>query len=378
MPSPKQVALLIETATITGRTILRGIGRFLQTRQTWQCFIAPGMSDRFPAGLGDWRGDGVLATVSTKQLADELLQRDLTGLLDESPFPRVLADDRQVGRLAAEDFLQRGHRNFGYFGVPDERYSRLRQAGYVDRLAEEGFAVSINRKDPLQGRNDWRWWRRQTESWLGSLQFPVAVLACNDNQGRTLTNVCNNLGIRIPEDISLIGVDNDEAMCDLCHPPLSSVEEDDEVRGFQAAVMLQQMMDGQPPEPRELTIAPRSVVTRPSSELLAVDDPEVADALRFIRSHAGSPIRVADILRHVPISRSSLEKRFVRAIGRLPAEEIRRVHLSRAKQLLARSDMTMAEVARRSGFASAKSLSDIFSRHEGITASEFRRQHMIR
>ncbi len=383
MRPPRQVALLIETATITGRDTLQGIGRYIQTHAGWECYISPGLSDRFPAGLGDWKGDGILATIHTDQLRAELLDRhlpvvDLDGLQSESPFPRVLADDKAIGAMAAEEFLQRGHRHFGYMGLPDEHYSELRREGFHTRLAEEGFEALDNTRHSLGGREDWRWWRNQTEQWIRSLPKPVAVLTCNDNQGRTLTSVCNRAELRIPEDVSILGVDNDAVLCQLCSPPLSSIEKDDQARGFQAAALLDALMQGERPPAETITIPPRQIVTRQSSDLLAVEDADVAEALRFIRQNASHPIGVSDVLRHIPISRSSLEKRFAAAIGRLPGEEIRRVHIERAKQLLARSDLPMAEVARRSGLRTAKSLSDVFSRNVGMAPSAYRRQHLVR
>lgn len=383
MKSPRQVALLIETATSTGRQILRGIGRYIQTHAGWECYISPGLSDRFPAGLGDWKGDGILATVHTAELRDDLLRRDLPvvdldGLSPDSPFPRVLADDVQIGRMAAEEFLQRGHNHFGYLGLPDEYYSERRREGFRSRLGEDGFEASDNTRQGLGGREDWRWWRDRTEQWVRSLPKPVAVLTCNDNQGRTLTSVCNRAGLRIPEDVSILGVDNDAVLCQLCSPPLSSIEKDDPARGFQAAALLDSLMAGKKPPAEAITVPPRQIVTRQSSDLLAVEDADVAEALRFIRQNASRPISVTDVLRRVPISRSSLEKRFSASIGRLPGEEIRRVHIQRAKQLLAQSDLSMAEVARRSGLRTAKSLSDVFSRNVGMAPSAYRRQHLVR
>lgn len=383
MPKSRQVGLLVETATNSGRSILRGIARYIRTHETWQCFMAPGMSEEFPVGLQDWQGDGVLATAATDSMRRELRRRklpviDLSNEKSDSPFPRVLADDAGIGRLAAEHFLDRGYRHFGFYGLPDDNYSNLRMEGFRKRLAEEDIEVHVNRTESLGQTEDWRWWRDISEQWIRSVPRPIGVLACNDNQGRTLTGVCNRSGLRVPEDVSILGVDNDEVMCELCNPPMSSIEKADDTRGYEAAALLEKLMRGKSPPPGPLTIPPRKIVSRQSTDLLAVDDPDVADAVRFIRRHAHEPILVKNVLQEVPISRRSLEKRFLEILGRLPGEEIRRVHVARAKTLLAESDLPLAEVARRSGLRTAKSLSDIFRRHVGITPSEYRQQHLIR
>jgi LacI family transcriptional regulator len=341
------------------------------------------MSEEFPVGLQDWQGDGVLATAATDSMRRELRRRklpviDLSNEKSDSPFPRVLADDAGIGRLAAEHFLDRGYRHFGFYGLPDDNYSNLRMEGFRKRLAEEDIEVHVNRTESLGQTEDWRWWRDISEQWIRSVPRPIGVLACNDNQGRTLTSVCNRSGLRVPEDVSILGVDNDEVMCELCNPPMSSIEKADDTRGYEAAALLEKLMRGKSPPPGPLTIPPRKIVSRQSTDLLAVDDPDVADAVRFIRQHAHEPILVKNVLQEVPISRRSLEKRFLEILGRLPGEEIRRVHVARAKTLLAESDLPLAEVARRSGLRTAKSLSDIFRRHVGITPSEYRQQHLIR
>jgi LacI family transcriptional regulator len=203
-------------------------------------------------------------------------------------------------------------------------------------------------------------------------------MACDDNQGRTLLAVCGEMGLRVPEDVAVLGVDNDDVLCELCRPPLSSIETGGEARGFEAAALLDKLMAGEANPTRPLEIPPLRAVTRQSTDVLELEDKEVANALRYIRSHAHKPISVSDVLGVVPISRKSLEVRFVDAVGKSPGQVIRQAHLRRAKMLLTETDYPLAEIASRSGLRSAKTLCELFRRQEDMTPTEYRRTFVVR
>lgn len=376
------VALIIETATSFGRASLRGVSEHNRAVQPWLCYVGPGSATEFPAGLTDWRGDGIIASVVSVELAERLEQMELpvvniSGAMEGLPFPEVWADDRAIGSMVADHFLARGFRRFAYFGFPERCYSNRRRDGFTAQVEAAGYDCETFWPPIPDGpiHESWQRHRRETSEWVRSLGKPTAVMTVDDVQGHTLVEVCRQAGVMVPEEVAIVGVDNDDVLCRLTEPPLSSVDTGAETRGYEAAALLHRMMAGEPAPDETKLVPPRGVISRQSSDVLAIDDPNLAMAVRFIHDRADRPVKVEDILNHVPVSRRLLEQRFVETFGRSPADEIRRVHLERAKLLLAGTDWPVAEVARKSGFTSAKSLSDIFRRHVEETPTDYRRLH---
>ncbi len=380
MRKSQRVALLVETASVNGRAIFRGVARYTRTHADWSCFFILGFSGAFPVGLLDWKGDGAIVSTDDRQTAWILHKKRLPvvnvsyDLADELPH-QLLNDDAAIGRLAAEHFVDRGFGKVHFFGNVSRRlHVRWRWEGLRERMEREKLPCEQFWPELLD-YEDWALHRRLSSEWLKSLPKPVAIVAPDDGQARMLTELCRNMHLRVPEDVAILGIDNDPIQCELSNPPLSSVDPRTEVRGHEAAALLTRMMAGEKGPGKPVRIPPSGVVARRSTEVLAIDDAEVLDALHYIRQHASSPITVTDVLNEVPISRRALELRFAKTLGRTPAEEIRRVHIERAKSLLVDSDYSMEFVARDSGFRHAKSLSDIFSRSEGLSPRDYRQRN---
>ena len=205
--------------------------------------------------------------------------------------------------------------------------------------------------------------------------MPVGVMACYDFRGQQVLDACRRSGIAVPDEVAVIGVDNDELLCSLSDPPLSSVAPNSYRTGYEAAARLTAMMNGKTGGPIANLIPPLGIATRQSTDVLAIDDPEVVKVVRFIRDHACEGINMKDVLRAVPAPRGFLEARFKKLLGRTPHEEILRVQLNWVKQLLSETDLTLETIAERTGFAHAEYLSVVFKREEGISASRYRAQH---
>lgn len=376
------VALVVETNSRIGREMLKGIGRFLRTHATWDTYVAAEGGGPLPAGLRNWRGDGVIATIKSREIEKRYMQLGVPVVnvcaverLDE--IPSVISQDDAIGRMGSEHFIERGFRNLAYFGLPENWYSHRRGEGFARSAREEGFDPIIYDHPPLR-EEDWPRWRADARDWLATLPLPVGVLACDDNQGRTLLAVCREMGLRVPEDVAILGVDNDDVLCELCTPPLSSIEIGGEARGFEAAALLAKLLASKAGPSRPLEIPPQRVEARQSTDVLELDDRDVALAIRYIRSHAHRPISVTDLLDVVSISRKSLEIRFAESIGKSPGQVIRQAHLRRAKMLLTDTDYPLAEIAKRSGLRSAKTLCELFRRYEDMTPTEYRRTFVVR
>jgi LacI family transcriptional regulator len=198
------------------------------------------------------------------------------------------------------------------------------------------------------------------------------LMACNDMRGQQVLDACRASDVTVPDEVAVVGVDNEEVLCDLSDPPLSSVVPNAERIGYEAAALLEQMMAGKKVQAKPIFIEPSGVVTRRSTEVLAIEDRPVAAAARFIREHACEGIDVGDVLRAVSMSRSALDRHFIKIMGRSPKDEILRVRLNRAKQLLAETDFSQATIAEKVGLEHVEYLSRIFKKRIGLTPSEFR------
>jgi LacI family transcriptional regulator len=208
--------------------------------------------------------------------------------------------------------------------------------------------------------------------WVEALPKPVGLMACNDIRGQQVLNACRDVEIAVPEDVAVLGVDNDDVLCDLSYPTLSSVVPDTRRIGFEAAALLERMIGGEsPPQPLTL-IPPLGVVTRRSTDVLAIEDRHLARAVRFIREHACEGITVEDVLAHVPLSRSVFERRFDRLFGHTPKTEILRARLERIKQLLAETEMPLKLIALKVGFEHPEYLSVFFKERTGQTPGQYR------
>ena len=374
----RHVALLIETSGSYGRGLLRGVSKYNREHGGWSTYFHPhGLGDPPPPWLTSWKGDGILARIDTPEIAQLLLRSgvpvvNLRGTVAELPFPYVGPDHDQIAKLAAEHLLERGLRHFAFCGKP---------AGVHPGLDERGtsFAEVVTRAGgtcemfPAQAdEQDWEVEQARISSWIASLPKPVGVMACNDEHGLQVLDACRRCGAVVPDEIAVIGADNDEHLCDLSIPPLTSVDVNAEQIGYTAAALLDQMMQGKKPTQLDQRLAPRGIFTRLSTDTVASDDDEVNRALRFIRENGCGSLRVVDVLAHMGMSRASLQQRLKRVIGRTIHEEIERVRLARVKELLISPDMTIKQVARATGFSSVQYMTRVFRAALGETPARYR------
>jgi LacI family transcriptional regulator len=304
---------------------------------------------------------------------------DLRGLLPDLDAPSITTDDRAVAGLAVAHFLERGFRNFAFCGFINADYSDNRSRAFARLVEEAGFACHIYqpcRKHRPAGTTALEQGGLVAEAevahWVQALPRPVGLMACNDIRGQQILNACRDAAIAIPEDVAVLGVDNDDVLCDLSNPTMSSVIPDTRRIGFEAAAMLERMIGGEPPPTKATLIPPLGVVTRRSTDVLAIEDRDLAAAMRYIREHACEGITVEDVLAHVPLSRSVFERRFDRLFGRTPKAEILRARLDRLKQLLAETEMPLKQIAVKVGFEHAEYMNVFFKERTGLTPGQYR------
>ena len=290
-------------------------------------------------------------------------------------LPCVMTDLEASARMAAEYLLNRGFRHFAYCGIDWWSYTEYHRRGFAKVLAEAGCSCAVYRPSTREGpRAPSHSQQRGLVRWLKPLAKPIAVLTWTTNCGREVIQACRRAGLLVPEQVAVLAADEDELLCDLCNPPLSGIALTSERIGYEAAALLDHLMRGRRPPSSPILIEPTGVVTRQSTDTLAIEDADVASAVDFIWKRASEPIRVGDVLRVVPVSRTQLDRKFLAILGRSPAAEIRRVHLERAKRLLAETDMSLPRVAAAAGFASREYLSYVFKSQTGLTPKRFRNQ----
>jgi LacI family transcriptional regulator len=372
----RHVALLVETSNAYGRGLLLGIRNYLIAHPGWSIYLGEhGRHETDLSWLDSWRGHGVIARIENQQTAEHVRRLglpvvDLSAARLLPELPGVETDDDMIAQWAVDHFAVRGLRHFAYCGDPRFAWSIKRGARFTQHARERGFEPDEFRMEPSGTLADDR---LAMADWLRGLPKPVGILACYDIAGQELLEACKIAGLAVPDSVAVLGVDNDELICNLTSPPLSSIQSDAIGTGFLAASLLDDAMDGEAVSPELRLIEPLRIVTRQSSDLLFVSDPLVAKALQLIRDHADDGIAVLTVQRAVGLSRRSLDYRFLSALGRTVHEEITRVRMERLADLLIETDWTLAKLAERLGFGHSEYMGVAFKRFSGKAPGEYRR-----
>jgi LacI family transcriptional regulator len=280
--------------------------------------------------------------------------------------------------MAADHLLGRYLRRFAFSGYVNTLWSDRRQKGFTDFLVEVGCpepgSMLIKRPETLA---EWEQVQQQLMTWIKQLRKPVGLMACSDHHAQSILDACQRTGVVVPEEVAVIGVDNDEEICRLSDPPLTSVILDSERVGYEGAALLDKLMRRKckPRQPKQTFIPPLGVVARQSTDVTAINDPLVANATRTIRERACHGLSVDDLVNSLKISRSIFYQRFQDSLGRSPHYEILRVQLDRVKGLLTQTSLPLKEIAEMAGFNNPNYLSVAFKREMGVTPGEYREQH---
>jgi len=377
----RQVAVLVETEDSWGCSVIRGISDYSQDHGHWNLLIDPHDHEQRSALPDLWTGDGVIARLSSRMQIDQIRERRVPTINVDTVFEGldgvvdVITDDHARAQMAFSHLRDRGFEQFAYFAPPSRQYSDKRGKEFIAVVREAGFECREYRPGYRAGRKiGWTEQQRRVSRWLHSLPSPVAVLSVDAYRGRQLAEICHLSDIRVPDQVAILAGDTDDLMCEVSTPPLSSIAVAGKRIGYEAAATLDRMMRGEAPPQGQIMIPPQGVVRRQSTDILAIDDEAVVLALRFIQTHAFRDIVVKDILREVPISRRSLEIQFQHYLGRSPAEEIRRVRLDKGCELLARTDLSIGEIASACGFANATRFGVAFRKRFGQTPLGYRKQ----
>ena len=384
----RKVLLLLETSREYGRGLLRGILRYSALHGPWQF---------------EWQEPFYLESSRSARRTDTDLTMDVGGIImreqrDNEPYLKlgvpvifasylndsipgtssIMTGDPAISRCAAEHFFERGLRQFAYLGFDTMYWSERRKKSFRHTVEAKGYpcyVFSQSRKRSQQIRD-----REQVEvaDWIQSLPKPIGLLACNDDRARQAIDACRLVGAHIPDDVSIVGVDNDEFVCKSTFPPLSSVSLNLEAAGYQAAELLDRNMSGRETKPRTIFVKATHVALRQSSEILSIPDPVVLEAVRYIQDNSRRPLQVEDVLAHVAVSRRSLYEKFIRVLGCSVHTYIKKVRIEEIEKLLLETDWTIECIARTLGFSSADHIAAYFRSKTGLNPHKYRLKNRLR
>ena len=384
-----QVLLLIETSHPYGRGVIEGIARYAQENGPWTIRFEPCDFESMPPKrlmkeLKEWHGDGIIARTVKKSQA-ELLWATKLPMVEVYGDPRygvaqVQIDDAAVGRMAVDHFLERGLRHFGYFNYANPWWVESHRRKYCEALKAHGHDCHIYRAPPSPDRIRAIWRESQRPlvmQWLRSLPRPIGVYTGGDLHSARLLEICLEIKIAVPEDVAILGNYNDVVICETVRPTLSSIDLDNRRVGYESARLLDRLMAGKKPPKDILYLPPSHVVVRQSTDLMVIEDADVVQAMQFIRDFACTGIDVDRVAEAVGLSRSVLQRRFQRHLGRTPKEEIMRTRIKHATMLLENMDKTSESIAHKSGFSSLNYFKKAFRREVGMTPGAFRQMRKI-
>jgi LacI family transcriptional regulator len=287
----------------------------------------------------------------------------------------IIGDNAAMGAMAAEHLLDRGFRNFAYCGFEDMFGARSRGESFHRRITEAGFQTHVYKKPKPRGRRSWEDEQIFMADWLKSLPKPVGLMTCTDDRSQDVVEACKVAALHVPEQVAIIGVDNDELVCELSSPPLSSIALNTQRSGYEAAALLDKLMSRKKIKMADQTIIvhPTHVVTRQSTEILAMEDRDVAAAVRFIRRHAKEMIQVDDVVDTVAVSRRSLEQRFRRELGRSVLDEIKRARVGQVGRMLVETNLSVSQIALALGYTGVENIARYFRSERGMSPVAYRK-----
>jgi len=383
MPRIPKILLLIESSRASGRSLLRGIANYVHHHGPWSFYWEPGGLEKVWPKLKSLDLDGIILRDVDK--LEEVLSFRIPGVVvghgrtEVSGLVNVVTDSSAIGRVAAEHLLACGFRQFAYCGMqysPLEEvpWSELRRQSFALRIQEAGFVChDFLPPWPLNGAA-WRRERGAMARWLRSLPKPLGLMACNDDRARQVLEACKLAQVPVPDSVGIVGVDNDEVVCGLSDPPLSSIAVNFERAGYEAAHALDRLMRGLPVASSRIVVQATHILVRRSTDCVAVEDGSVAKALRFIRDNARcGELGVADVARASGVSRRVLEKRFRRDLGYSILHEIRRLRTDQIAQLLVESQLSVGQIADSLGFGDVQHFARYFRAGKKMSPLAYRK-----
>ena len=378
----KRIILLLETSRAFGRQLIIGIARYSSLNGPWSFYKEPTDLKSSIPHLTSWKPDGIIMRDSL--ITKELLKLKIPTILaiHDSKYPKDLpvikTDSFSIAKMASEHLLEKGLKNLAYCGFDNYDWSNGRKLFFCRFNNEAGYITHIYLPPKRIKKNDWQNELQHVSAWIKTLPKPVGIFACNDDRGQHILEVCKINGLKLPDDVAVIGVDNDPMICDLGDPPLTSIALNVESAGYEAAKLMDNLINNKKIVGKQILVSPSHIVQRQSTDILAVNDSEVAAAIRYIKTNAKNKILIKDVLKATSISRRTLEKRFRKIIHKSIYNEIHHIRVEQISKLLIETDMPISQISSLFNFTDIEHISRYFKKEKGIGLREFRKLHQPR
>ncbi len=375
----KKIVLLVETSREFGRQLICGIARYSRINGPWSFYREPtGLRSSIPK-LTNWGADGIIMRNSLikKELLDLKLPTILVLHDTNRPdyLPAVVTDSQAIAKLASEHLISKGFKYFAFCGFDNYEWSNARKFHFKKFIEETGYHVYVYDQPSKNKILNWKNEQVRVLNWLKSLPKPIGIMTCNDDRGQHILEVCKLVGLKVPEDVSVVGVDNDPMICEVGDPPLTSIALNVEPAGYATAQLLDELINGKKMCGQEILVTATHLVQRQSTDILAVNDPEVAKAIRFIKQNAKNKLPVNEVVKNTYLNRRSLELRFRKTIHRSIQQEIRHVRVEWISKLLLETDLPISEITSLFNFTDVEHISRYFKKEKGMGLKEFRKLH---
>jgi LacI family transcriptional regulator len=382
----RRIVLIYDARRAYDLKVMSGVASYLQENDHCSIYMEQNaLKDQRLPNLHSWGGDGIIADFDDPTVAESVTKSRLPVVgfgsgygwyAHRSSIPYFRTNNQAIASMAAEHLLERGLHHFafcGYAYTPINGWSEEREQAFCKYIKSKGFATDIYRGRHKTTRQ-WASVQSSLGAWLVSLPKPLGIMAANDTRARHVLETCRAFRLRVPEEVAIIGVDNDDLLCRLSNPALSSIEQGAWRIGYEAAALLDGMMSGKKAARRHIVVDPHGLVTRRSTDVFAVDDPLVANAMTFIQRHAINGIKVPDVVNAVGVSRSGLETRFEKLLGYTVRDAIRQVKLERTRRLISETKLPLKQIAGTTGFKSIQHMTTVFGKAFGYSPAKYRRQ----
>lgn len=382
-----KIILLLDFAEEYSKSLLKGISKYSGEHGPWTFCRMP-LYYRETIGMGgilqwakEWGANGIIGQLYNDRDEEEILRSGIPVIAQDfkerfKEIPNITGAYREAGKMGAEYFLKKGYKDFAFYGFNNIVWSRERAEGFEEKIHAAGQVVHYFEHRKSRSTDLWYYKSNSLSQWLHSLPKPIALMACDDNQGLHITEACRQNKIRIPEEVAVLGVDNDVMLCELSDPPLSSIALDIEKGGYDSAKLLENLIRGNR-DHYDILVKPTQIITRQSTNIYATDDSYIASTLKYIHQNLDKSLNVDEIVKQVPLSRRSLEKRFLNRIGLPIYKYIFHLRMEKFTQKLLETDQTIFEIALDLGFNDSKNISRQFKQVKGCNPNAYRKRYLV-
>lgn len=383
----KKIILLFDIAEHYGRSLLKGIVKYSKENGTLLFYRMPIYYRETLKMQGiikfakEWGAQGIIGQLYNDRGIDLALKAGLYLIGEDfkerfTNIPNITGGYHEAGKMGAEYFLKKGFKNFAFYGYTNIVWSRERFEGYENFLEERGLSVFNFDQVQLPGKDIWYYQLPELSKWLKSLPKPIAIMACDDDKAQHLAEACKQAAIPVPEEVAILGVDNDEMTCNLSDPPLSSINLNSERAGYEAARLIDTMIEQKIRNPYNIYVKPTHIITRQSTDIFSAHDQHIVKSLKFIHQHLDDTINVSQVLKEVPLCRRSFEMRFKETTGTSVYQYINKLKIQMFSERLLNTDKSVSEIALDMGFVKSNNIARLFKQVKGCTPTQYLLMHV--